>query len=475
VRNQGDARAAGGRHRWRPERAYGRSTRRAPAEPRGACAARAGHCWAARGVPARSRNVLGELDRAARGDAAWACRRERAARRRGTARDGRGSPVDRGDGRARAHHGGGAVPRGGSARIVSCSRSRRRSRWGSSRSRAGWTPASSWTSRVRSTRGRSASSPRAWSSAWPRAAPRGDPRRARSRRAGVRRIFYLPEPFRLVIDVATTPPTEPAPPVATGHAWSPCVLDAGTRRARSRRDGAERAPREGRHPRHRPPGGAAPGARARITTLMTRDATSSSPSTNARRGPTPSRRNLFVSIHCNASRMPRRTLHDLRPGRLEGRPGGGDRRARERASPAAAAESPASWGRSWMSEPRPVGCISRSSCSGRRLPPWASSTRAPRTAGCGGRASTSGGRAHARRAVRGVLHHDETEALRLTPATTGRRSRRRHRQRRAGVPRGDERVARRPRPGGQDPPPGPARPGPVARVRGPSCGHRLSA
>ena len=69
-----------------------------------------------------------------------------------------------------------------------------------------------------------------------------------------RRIFYLPEPFRVVIDVATHPPTK-----TTFARGSPRVVSRvrsmpGTGQ-RSGRFGTVRFAREGRHPRHCAPRG----------------------------------------------------------------------------------------------------------------------------------------------------------------------------------------------------------------------------
>ncbi len=73
-----------------------------------------------------------------------------------------------------------------------------------------------------------------------------------------RKVFYLPEPFRLVIDVldratcrhgARRVRDRPSHGASSG-------ARSGSRRARSRRDGSRGSSREGRDPRHRPPGGA---------------------------------------------------------------------------------------------------------------------------------------------------------------------------------------------------------------------------
>jgi len=117
-----------------------------------------------------------------------------------------------------------------------------------------------------------------------------------------RRIFYLPEPFRLVIDVATTPPTEPAPPVATGQRLvRRVVLDAG----HGGHDPGATGPNGLREKdvtldiAHR----AAPllARELGITTLMTRDADEFVALDERTARANAFKADLFVSIHCNAS------------------------------------------------------------------------------------------------------------------------------------------------------------------------------
>ncbi len=117
-----------------------------------------------------------------------------------------------------------------------------------------------------------------------------------------RRIFYLPEPFRLVIDVATTPPADLAPPVATGQrVVRRVVIDAG-------------------HGGHDPGAMGPNGLREKdvtldiahrvapllarelgITTLMTRDSDEFVPLDERTARANAFKADLFVSIHCNAS------------------------------------------------------------------------------------------------------------------------------------------------------------------------------
>lgn len=123
-----------------------------------------------------------------------------------------------------------------------------------------------------------------------------------------RKVFYLPEPFRLVIDVSTTPPTEGAAPVRAGQRMvRRVVLDAG-------------------HGGHDPGATGPNGLREKdvtldiaqraapllarelgVSTLMTRD-TDEFVSLDARTARANAfKADLFVSIHCNASEDPQAT------------------------------------------------------------------------------------------------------------------------------------------------------------------------
>ena len=134
-------------------------------------------------------------------------------------------------------------------------------------------------------------------------ARRGDDARARGSRStstgrAYRRVFYLPEPYRIVIDVARHPPGVEAADAARGRARGD---RPGARRQRPGRHRPVGREGEGRHARRRPQR-RADARRGRASRSCSRaTTTASSRSRSARRARTRSPRTSSSRIHCNAS------------------------------------------------------------------------------------------------------------------------------------------------------------------------------